>query len=134
MSIQERDATSASTVFEPSIDVEDGDGFVLIRLFGEHDAGNCWKIQQAVSRAAIEGRGAAVSLADVTFMDSSVIRALIIADRTLMSHGRRLSVYVEPGSVADRALELGQLNDLLLFGDTVDEAVMFAQQSGPSVS
>jgi anti-anti-sigma regulatory factor len=77
----------------------------------------------------IGGSGVAVSLAGVTFMDSAIIHALVIGDRKLAESGRRLVLYAEPGSPADRVLELCRLNETLLFGDTLDEAIVFARQT-----
>jgi anti-anti-sigma factor len=134
VNILEEGATPTPHGYESAIDVEHGEGYVLVRLTGEHDASNCWEIQKEISHAAIEGCGVAISLTDVTFMDSAVIRALVTGDRTLMAQGRRLALHVEPESAADRILELCRLNEVLLFGDTLREAIMFARQSGPSVA
>jgi anti-anti-sigma factor len=113
---------------EPVVAVERLEGVVLVRLFGEHDAASAAQIQEAVTEGMLGGSGVAVSLAGVTFMDSAVVHALVIGDRKLGERGRRLALYAEPGSVADRVLELCRLNALLLFGDTLDEAVEFARQ------
>jgi anti-anti-sigma factor len=113
----------------PVVAVEQLTDVVLIRLFGEHDIATTSEIQTAVTRAMLSGKGVAVSLAGVTFMDSAVVHTLVIADRKLNQVGRRLALYVEPGSAADRVLELSRLNETLLFGDTLEETVEFARQA-----
>jgi len=114
---------------EPTIFVEDLEEVRVIRLFGEHDVATANDLKVAVRQAAIDGKGAAVCLAHVTFMDSAVVHALCVSDRTLWERGRRLAIYTEPRGIADRVLELCRLNETLLFGDTLEEAIEFARQS-----
>jgi anti-anti-sigma factor len=123
----------AQVLDTPVIAVEKLEDVILIRLFGERDAATVSEIQTAVTRGMIGGSGVAVSLAGVTFMDSAVIHTLVIGDRKLTEVGRRLVLYAEPGSPADRVLELCCLNQALLFGDTLEEAVEFARQVGAEI-
>ena len=110
--------------------VEERDDVTVISLFGQHDAGTAEKITTAITRAARDGSGVVLSLAGVTFMDSSVIHALVVADKRLIENGRRLVLHVEPGSAADRVLGLCRLNELLFFSDGLRQAIAFAQQPG----
>ena len=113
------------------IEVEEHDDAVVLTLVGDHDLAALEILHAALADRVIQGQPTVVSLARATFVDSSVIRALVVADRRLSEAGRRLVLYSEPGSPPDRVLELCRLNETLLFGDTLDEAVMFARQGGP---
>jgi anti-anti-sigma factor len=105
------------------------DDVTIIRLFGEHDARTADGIKTEITRAARNGTGVALSLADATFIDSAVVNALVVGDRRLIQYGRRrLVLYVEPGSLAGRALEPCRRNDLLCFSDTFEEATVVAKQ------
>jgi anti-anti-sigma factor len=105
------------------------DGVTIIRLFGEQDRRTAEGIKTEITRAAQSGAGVAVSLADATVLDSSLIEALVVGDRRLAPYGRRLALHVEPGSLPDRILELARLNEVLRFSTTLDEAVLCAQQA-----
>jgi anti-anti-sigma factor len=113
----------------PSLAIEEHDGVTIIRLFGEHDVETAAGITTEITRAAIGGAGVVLSLAGITFMDSSVIHALVVGDKRLIQDGRRLLLHVEPGSPADRVLELCRLNEMLCFGDTLHDAIAFAKQT-----
>lgn len=116
-------------VREPrAIETEVRGDVILVLLSGEHDASTAEAIREFLSAAAARASGVALSLADVTFIDSSVIHALVIGDRKLREHDRRLGVYAMPGSIADRTLQLCRLNQALVFADTLDEAIRFAEQ------
>jgi anti-anti-sigma regulatory factor len=78
---------------------------------------------------ALASRGVVLSLADVTFMDSSVIRALVVGDEELLQSGRRLVLYVDTGSVAGRVLELCRRNEMLCFAETLPQAILVAKQA-----
>jgi anti-anti-sigma factor len=128
--VAEPDPFAAAQLLEtPTVAVEEVEGVVLIRLFGEHDVATASEIQTAATRAMMKGSGVAISLAGVTFMDSAIVHTLVIGDRKLTERGRRLVLYTEPGSPADRVLELCRLSETLLFGDTLEEAILFARQT-----
>jgi len=112
------------------IDLEEHDGAVVLKLVGDHDLAASELLHAALAHRVLDGQPTVVSLAETSFIDSSVIRALVVADRGLSERGRRLVLYSEPGSPPDRVLQLCRLNETLLFGDTLDEAVMFARQGG----
>jgi anti-anti-sigma factor len=105
------------------------DDVAVIHLIGEHDLSTVDELKTAIADAIVDGLGVVVSLAQTTFIDSTVIHALVAGDKRLTKRGRRLVFYVEPGSAPDRTLELCRLNEILFIADSVREAIVYASQS-----
>jgi anti-sigma B factor antagonist len=90
----------AGTDFEVSID-EHAEGYSVIAVRGEMDLHTAPKFQYAIERAAgNEGVGAVVvDMAEVTFMDSSALSALMRSKDTLGQQGVSLRLAAPSGAV-----------------------------------
>lgn len=96
------------------------DGHVgLIELSGEFDLAGVQKFEAELAKVEAEGPAAVVvDLNGLTFMDSSGLRALVLADQRAQKAGRRLAIVPGPPAVK-RVFEITQLDERL---DLVESA------------
>src|SRR5690242_5632449 len=78
---------------------------------GEIDLATAGRFREAVETALASSGNLIVDLSDVTFMDSTGLRALLQA-RERTEVGRRLTVEVADGGAVDRLLKLAGVKDL----------------------
>ena len=76
----------------------DSDGpRTVVRISGEHDAGNSAILRSAIDQAiSIDGRDVVLDLADLEFMDASTVGAIVFARERLHTDQRRLTVRGAP--------------------------------------
>ncbi len=98
------------------------DGVVVVRLTGELDLHNAPVLRETLFRCAEQGpERLVVDLADVTFLDSTVL-GVLIETRTKLPN-RRGFMLASPGLEARRALEVSGLDRHLSVHETVDDAL-----------
>jgi anti-anti-sigma factor len=91
------------------ISVEPGEAVVVVRVEGDVDLDNADKLSAALRTAADSWEGGVVlDLLGVPFMDSSGLKALLVASAAL---GDRLSLTMSPGAPVARLLELAEVRD-----------------------
>jgi anti-anti-sigma factor len=76
-------------------------GAAIITLCGEHDLATRAEINATLARVG-DGVDLLVDLSDCSFIDSSVIGALVAAFQVLAAQGRRLELTIPPEAVAVR--------------------------------
>jgi anti-sigma B factor antagonist len=106
-------------VAELTIETRYERGLAHIVLAGEFDLAGIQKFEAELSK--VEATAPAVlliDLSDLDFMDSSGLRALVMADQRAKSAGRRLAIVPGPPAVR-RVFEITQLDDRL---DLVESA------------
>ena len=104
---------------ELGIESRETDGVIVIALSGEFDLAGVQKFESAL--AALESDAPGVLLVDLTeleFMDSSGLRALVMADQRARKAERRLAIVPGP-LVVRRVFEITQLDQRL---DLVESA------------
>ncbi len=85
-------------------------GELVVRAAGEIDLATAPVLQQRLSEAIeAKSRDVAVDLADVSFMDSTGLVALVEARESLERLGRQL-IIVRPSPAVTRLLELADLD------------------------
>ncbi|MCW2602419.1 MAG: anti-sigma-factor antagonist [Pseudonocardiales bacterium] len=90
----------------------DTDGSAMLRFAGEIDVANAGRIpQQVTSALAAPVPGVVLDLADVTFIDSTGIGALIAARNACVAAARTLRL-ARPSSQVQRMLEMTGLDDI----------------------
>ena len=104
---------------------ERGEVSVLV-LTGEHDMDSAPELRGAIARLADAGRGVVVSVDEAEFIDSTIVRTLFEGDRLLLAKGRRLVLNVGAGSVAEKLLDVSGALEHLMWCDSVEESVLFA--------
>ena len=91
----------------------------LIALTGEFDLAGVQKFEGELSKLEAENPGVVVvDLGGLSFMDSSGLRALVMADQRATKAGRRLAIVPGPPTVR-RVFEITQLDERL---DLVESA------------
>jgi anti-anti-sigma factor len=101
---------------------ETEDGVWVLDLHGELDLSTAETLSDAVDAIVPEHpRGVAVDLADVPFMDSSGISALVAAKKRLQETGAFLAV-LKPHPMPRSLLQLANLDGLLMVSGSLAEA------------
>jgi anti-sigma B factor antagonist len=101
------------------IDAREEEGVNVLALTGEFDLAGVQGFEQALKE--LESAGVELVLVDLgglDFMDSSGLRALVMADQRAKKAGRRLAIVPGPPSIR-RVFEITQLDDRL---DLVESA------------
>jgi anti-sigma B factor antagonist len=80
----------------------------VIEAVGEVDLGNSDRLAESATVAGAGGGGVILDMSGVTFMDSSGLKALLLATREL---GSGLAVVVTPGSSVERLIVLAGVAD-----------------------
>ncbi len=81
------------------------DGGAVVRCAGEIDLTNCERIVEAVMSALDSGpTGLVLDMSEVTFLDSSGIRCLLIAEKSC--HERRIPLELISSEPVQRVLDL----------------------------
>ena len=84
---------SSSTPDDLGLKVEDTDAGPVIHVAGELDLASAPQLSAALSEAGREGtEPVTLDLSEVTFIDSSALRALVLAGRELTEAGRVLQI------------------------------------------
>ena len=98
------------------------DGCAVVRAGGEIDANTVHGFHDAVTEAAGLASRVVIDLADVSFVDSSGLGALIVARKTARDDGGSMSL-VSPPPVVRRLLGSTQLHDVFAIYDSLSEAI-----------
>jgi anti-anti-sigma factor len=96
-----------------------GDSLWVLQLVGEHDLSTAPTIEAAFERIAETGTTVVVDFGEASFIDSTVIQALVRS----MKRGENLLLVVPKRSAASRALELTGVSALLQVFETRDAAL-----------
>jgi anti-anti-sigma factor len=109
------------------ISVSHQNGALVLRAAGEVDLDNAEQLATALRSAAAEpGDPLVLDLLAVPFMDSSGLKAVLVAYGEL---GERLVLAVSPGSPVMSLLELAEVRDRFEVHDTAEEAIQ--RRDGP---
>ena len=108
---------------ELDIDLEPGDGQILIRVKGEVDLSNAARIEEAINSACGEKptRPIVLDLCHLEFIDSTGLSVLVQATRRSRENGNRLQVRGAGGQVR-RILEIAGVYEWLLQEGDSDDA------------
>jgi len=93
--------------------VELGDGIAAIELVGDHGFQDARNIRAALSAAARGHACVVLDLSPATFIDSSVIREIVVASRSAKHDRRRFYVQAPAGRPITRRLRLMHLDRLM---------------------
>jgi anti-anti-sigma factor len=88
----------------------DGQYGAVVALFGEHDVSTCREVARAL--APIRG-DVLVDLMECSFMDSTILSAILQKARMLRIQGHGLEVRSRPGSPVARMLEIASIFDVI---------------------
>ena len=99
----------------------------VVRAGGEIDTRTAHRLHEAVTEAAGLASHVVIDLAQVTFVDSSGLGALIAA-RNTAREGRGSLSLVSPPPVVRRLLGSTRLHDVFAIYDSLDEAVNATEQ------
>lgn len=98
----------------------------VVKVTGELDLSNAEELTAAMAREALEA-GLIVDLAELSFMDSSGLRVLMLA---ASDRGARLALVAEPDSPVRRVLDLAGLTDRIATFPARGAAADAVEQAG----
>ena len=113
--------------------IERDNGAWVLTLQGEHDLSTAPGIRDELERVFDAGSAVVVDLSAVTFMDSSVLNAILYgSDRAQQHEAHRFAVVLPPGpSAARRVLELTGVDRVLAIHPDRGSAVAAISGGGP---
>jgi anti-anti-sigma factor len=97
-------------------------GCAVVRVGGDIDTQSIHRFDVTVTEAVGLARHVVIDLAQVTFVDSSGLGALIVARKSARQGGGSMSL-VSPPAVVRRLLGSTQLHDVFAIYDSLDEAL-----------
>jgi anti-sigma B factor antagonist len=107
--------------------VDQMDGCGIVRAGGEIDSHTAHQFHEAANEAASQSRHVVIDLADVTFIDSTGLGALIVARKAARERGGSVSL-VSPPPVVRRLLGSTRLHDVFSIHDSLAEAINASTQ------
>lgn len=94
----------------------------VIRVSGDLDLSTVAALERELAGPAEAGERVIVDLSECTFLDSSALRALVVAHRAAdAAHGRLELIVTSP--IIRRVLEVSALDSLLGLHETLDDAI-----------
>jgi len=103
--------------------VEPGPGAVVVELPGEQDLAIAGELEILLESLLSSNRLVVVDLTRSTFIDSSIVRALVRADRLAKAYSTTFRLQFGTAPIVRRALELTGLLDRLETASTREEAL-----------
>ncbi len=101
-----------------------GPALWIVELGGEHDLSTVARIQYELAAIFEQGTTIVVDLSPVTFMDSSVLRELIVAHRRAEADANeRLALVAPAAGFAARLMEMVNVSDTFSLYQTRAEAL-----------
>lgn len=94
---------------DPQITTEDAEGGRVVKVTGELDLASAPTLAEKISASPVSGESVTLDLSGVTFIDSSALRALVVAGRELADAGAKLLIGPR-SAVVDRVLAVTQLD------------------------
>jgi anti-sigma B factor antagonist len=92
---------------------EESDDVVAISLEGEFDMATSPLLVEQAERAFAAGRHLIVDLSDATFIDSSMLNAVVDAHKAAMAQGRVAVLQLGSAAVVERVIAMSGLDRLL---------------------
>ena len=101
-----------------------GEGVEIVALEGEHDLGTLPQVREGLEAAASEGKALIIDLSSATFVDSSILGAVLDARRLASEAGRGFAVACDGASEpVRRVLEVTGLAEELPVHPTREAAL-----------
>lgn len=101
-------------------------GWVSLEVEGEVDLATVEELEEAIAQVYTSGDGPlVVDLTGSSFMDSTGLKALVMASRRFEEGGRPFAIAVSPGPVA-RLIDLSGVNSSIRVVDDPQELVIEA--------
>lgn len=109
------------------------DGVTVVALTGEHDLGTVNQVREALDKAQSEQGAVVVDLCQATFVDSSILGAILEGRRQAAEKDQGFGVACDGASdPVNRVLDVTGLRRELPVHDSVDAAVEAARQRAGS--
>jgi anti-anti-sigma factor len=109
---------------EPTVEVRwPRPGTALVLLGGEHDLATATTLDQTLKRVLDGCTHLIVDLSDTEFLDSSTIRAIVMAKKHSDATGKTFNLLLASTPIVERALEIAGVLSSLNRVRTINEAL-----------
>jgi anti-sigma B factor antagonist len=100
-------------------------GVAVLRFENENDSYDAGKLRDLLGEAAADGRAILVDLSRATFVDSTIVAAIIEGLRDSEATGRRFSIFLpaDSGEYVRRLFSITGLDQVLPFTSAWDTAL-----------
>jgi anti-sigma B factor antagonist len=107
------------------------DGLCVVRLLGEHDLNTAARLREQLGVALGERHGVVVDLSGATFIDSSILGAILEARQRSTETGTGFAIAGGGGPPVERVLEITGLKEALPVRPNSQEAIDLARAAPP---
>ena len=101
-------------------------GPVLVALLGEHDMDTCPKLRETLQGFASQGHALVIDLTETTFIDSSILHALVDARAACSRHEQPCVLQFGTSHVVHRVMTVSGLLNLFDHAESRADAVRLA--------
>lgn len=109
----------------------EGNGPCVVTLVGEHDLNTAGPLRERLRAALSERQGVVIDLSGATFIDSSILGAILEAREETTGMGMGFAIVGSGGEPVERVLEITGLNEALPVRPSRQEAVELARAAPP---
>ena len=113
--------------------VPETDEIVAVCLEGEFDLAEVRRLRDEIDRALDGGKDVILDLSEATFIDSSIIGALVHGSREARASKQSMVLQLGTAAIVERVLELFAIEQVLPRAHDRPEAVQIIQQRAASV-
>ncbi len=131
MSSAERPQNAQRAAPLAEIERSEHEGVLLVAVAGELDISNVGALEAAAFDLPNEGLGVVLDLTRATYIDSATLGLLFKLQRGLQRRGQMLRVVCQPGSAAQRVLELTGFDSELSSESDPDRAIAAIRREVP---
>ena len=103
-----------------------GAGPVVVSLLGEHDLDTCPQVRETLEGLAAEGKPLVIDLTKTTFVDSSILHALVRVRKACADHQQACVLQFGTSDVVQRVLVVSGLLELFDYRPGREDAVRLA--------
>jgi anti-sigma B factor antagonist/stage II sporulation protein AA (anti-sigma F factor antagonist) len=111
----------------------DTDGIVAVCVQGDFDVANVSALRDQVDEALASGDDLILDLSEATFIDSSVIRVLFDAARTVRGREQNLVLQLGTAPIVERALTIAGIERVVPRAHDRDEALRMIRRERAAV-
>jgi anti-sigma B factor antagonist len=108
--------------------VAEANDIAAVCLEGDWDLTNAPSLRDHFDRALESENGCILDLSGATFIDSSIIHALVRASRVARSRGQAVVLQLGTAAIVERALKIAEIEQVLPRAHDREEALRIIQQ------
>lgn len=105
----------------------------LLGLVGELVVDTAARLEAELNAAAADAEDVVLDLSQISFMDSTGLRAIVAGRELITASGRTMALVLRPGGQVDGLLEMVELKPSFLLAASQEEAIDAVRDRRPQV-